>query len=154
MGSRKTDKNGLNLDLRLDSATYYMWDLGWVTVLPYDQLSSSPNTMWWPGRSGPPKGTEHTHTCDRVILPCGGNQHSPRSCWAVADSLWPRGLSSARLLCPPGLSGKNTGVGCHFLLQGIFPTQGLNPCLWHLLHWQVDCLTTEPPENCKATILP
>ena len=31
----------------------------------------------------------------------------------------------------------NTGVGCHFLLQGIFPTQGLNP---HLLHWQVDSL--------------
>ena len=27
--------------------------------------------------------------------------------------------------------GKNTGVGCHFLLQGIFPTQGLNPCLPH-----------------------
>ena len=31
--------------------------------------------------------------------------------------------------------GKNSGVGCHFLLQGIFPTQGLN---LHLLHWQVD----------------
>ena len=31
--------------------------------------------------------------------------------------------------------GRDTGVGCHFLLQGIFPTQGSNP---HLLHWQVD----------------
>ena len=31
----------------------------------------------------------------------------------------------------------NTGVGCHFLLQGIFLTQGSNP---HLLHWQVDSL--------------
>ena len=31
------------------------------------------------------------------------------------------------------VSGKPTGVGCHFLLQGIFPTQGWNP---HLLHWQ------------------
>ena len=29
--------------------------------------------------------------------------------------------------------GKNTGAGCHALLQGIFPTQGLNPCLLHLL---------------------
>ena len=44
---------------------------------------------------------------------------------------------------PPGPSvhgdslGKNTGVGCHFLLQEIFPTQGSNP---HLLHWQVDSL--------------
>ena len=46
---------------------------------------------------------------------------------------------------PPGSSvngifpGKNTGVGCHFLLQGeIFPTQGLNSHLLCLLHWQVD----------------
>ena len=39
-----------------------------------------------------------------------------------------------------GFSGKNPGMGCHFLLQGIFPTQGLNPCLLHLLHWQVDSL--------------
>ena len=32
------------------------------------------------------------------------------------------------------------GVGYHFLLQGIFPTQGLNLGLLHLLHWQVDSL--------------
>ena len=31
---------------------------------------------------------------------------------------------------PWGFLGKNTGVGCHFLLQGIFLTQGLNLCLW------------------------
>ena len=34
-----------------------------------------------------------------------------------------------RLLCPWGFPGKNTGVGCHFLLQGIFLAQGLNPGL-------------------------
>ena len=33
--------------------------------------------------------------------------------------------------------GKNTGVGCHFLLQGIVLSQGSNPCL---LHWQVGSL--------------
>ena len=38
-------------------------------------------------------------------------------------TLRPRGLQPARLLCP----GKNTRVGCHALLQGIFPTQGLTP---------------------------
>ena len=32
----------------------------------------------------------------------------------------------ARFLCPWNSPGKNTGVGCHFLLQGIFPTQALN----------------------------
>ena len=36
-----------------------------------------------------------------------------------------------RLLCPRDSLGKNTGVGCHFLLQGIFPIQGLNPGLLH-----------------------
>ena len=36
-----------------------------------------------------------------------------------------------RLLCPLNFPGKNTGVGCHFLRQGIFLTQGLNPVLPH-----------------------
>ena len=40
-----------------------------------------------------------------------------------------------RLLCPWDFPGKNTGVGCHFLLQGMFPAQGL---YLHLLHWQAD----------------
>ena len=39
---------------------------------------------------------------------------------------------------------ENTGVGCHKLLQGIFPTQGLKPRLLHLLHWQVDSLPLAP----------
>ena len=38
--------------------------------------------------------------------------------------------------------GKNAGVGCHSLLQEIFPTQGSNPSL---LHWQVDPLPSELP---------
>ena len=42
-----------------------------------------------------------------------------------------------RLLCPWNSPGKNTGVGCRFCFQGIFLTQGSNPCL---LHWQVDNL--------------
>ena len=48
-------------------------------------------------------------------------------------------------LCSWGFPGKNTGVGCRFLLQGIFPTQGLNLCLLSLLPWQEDSFTTEPP---------
>ena len=38
----------------------------------------------------------------------------------------PRGLQPARLLCPWDFPGRNTGVGCPALLQGILPTQGLN----------------------------
>ena len=40
----------------------------------------------------------------------------------VSDFLRPHGLQPARLLCPWDSLGKNTGVGCHFLLQGTFPT--------------------------------
>ena len=45
---------------------------------------------------------------------------------------------------PWNFPGKNTGAGCHFLLQGIFPTQGSNPCLFCLLHWQTGSLPAEP----------
>ena len=40
--------------------------------------------------------------------------------------------------------GKNTGVGCHFLLQSIFPTQGWNPHLLYLLQWQAGSLPLAP----------
>ena len=43
------------------------------------------------------------------------------------------------------LPGKNTGVGCYAFLQGIFPTQGLNPHLLHLLRWQVGSLPLPQP---------
>ena len=46
-----------------------------------------------------------------------------------------------RLLCPQDSLGKNTGVGCCVLLQGIFLTQGSNWCLphcrWILYHWAI-----------------
>ena len=51
----------------------------------------------------------------------------------MSDSLWPHGWQLAKLLCPWDFSDKNIGVGYHFLLQGIFLTQGSNP---GLLHWQ------------------
>ena len=41
-----------------------------------------------------------------------------------------------QFLCPWNFPSKNTGVGGHFLFQGIFPPQGLNPRLLRLLHWQ------------------
>ena len=69
----------------------------------------------------------------------------------------------ARLLCPWDSPGKNTGVDCHFLLQGIFPTQGSKPglphwrwILYHLSHqgspstrqeiilWGEDCVFIHP----------
>ena len=67
------------------------------------------------------------------------------SCSVVSDSLRPSGLQSSRFLCPWNIPDKNTGVGCLFLFQGIFLTQGLNPCLLRLLHWQAGSLPTAPP---------
>ena len=66
----------------------------------------------------------HIHTHTHIYLCCSVAS-------VVSDSLWPYGLYPARLLCPWNSPGKNTGVGCHALLQGIFPNQGLNLCLLH-----------------------
>ena len=51
------------------------------------------------------------------------------SCSVLSDSLQPCGLHPSILFCPWNFPGENTGVGCHFVLQGIFPTQGSNPGL-------------------------
>ena len=55
----------------------------------------------------------------------------------MSDSFVTLWTVPARLPCPWDSPGKNTRVGCYFLLQGIFPSQRLNPCL---LLWQVDSL--------------
>ena len=62
----------------------------------------------------------------------------------VSNSLWSYRLYvAARILSPWDFPGKNTGVGCHFLLQGIFWTQRLNSGLPHFgqalyhLTWQM-----------------
>ena len=64
---------------------------------------------------------------------------------AVSNSLWSHGLKPARLLNPWDSPGKNTGASCHFLLQGIFPTLGLNPQLLHLLHCWANSLPPGKP---------
>ena len=52
-------------------------------------------------------------------------------CMHVKSLQWCLAVCDPRLLCPWDSLGKNTGVGCHFLLQGIFPIQGSNPGLPH-----------------------
>ena len=80
--------------------------------------------------------------------------YAPVGTWVMGLNVWacsivqlcpalrPRGLRPARLLCPWDSPGKDTAVGCHALLQGIFPTQGSNQ---GLLHWQADSSPSEPP---------
>ena len=56
---------------------------------------------------------------------------------------------ATRLPCPWNSLVKNTGVSCHFLLQGIFPTRGLN---LHLLHWQVGSLPLSHQESLRKRV--
>ena len=59
------------------------------------------------------------------------------SCSVMSNPLRPHGLQSTKLLCSWNSPSRNTGVDCHFLHQGTFPIQELNPCL---LPWQADSL--------------
>ena len=74
------------------------------------------------------------------VFPVDASSNSKKvneSCSVVSDSLQPLGLYS-----PWNSPGENTGVGSLSFLQGIFPTQGLNPGLPPL---HVDSLPAEPP---------
>ena len=69
------------------------------------------------------------------------------SCTVSSDSATPRPDSSVH-----GISQARMLDGCHFLLQGVFPTQELNSCLLRLLPWQGDsfhCVTWEAPQISK-----
>ena len=57
----------------------------------------------------------------------------------VSDSETPWAVAR-QLHCPRNFPGKHPGVGCYFLLQGVFLIQGLNSSLLHLLHWQAGLL--------------
>ena len=59
--------------------------------------------------------------------------------------------SPVRLLFPWNSPGKNTGVGCFILPQGICLTQGLN---LHLLHWQMDSLPLSHQVSPRELLLP
>ena len=50
--------------------------------------------------------------------------------------------------------GKDTGGGCHALVQGIFPIQGSNLHLLCLLHWQMGSLPLVPPGKAMCTYIP
>ena len=68
----------------------------------------------------------------------GPQLHNMLSYTVMFDALQAHELQPAKLLCPWDSPGKNTGVGCHFLPQGIFRTQGSN---LPLLLWQADSLS-------------
>ena len=70
----------------------------------------------------------------------------------MRDTLWPHRLAY-QTLCPWDSPGKKSGMGCHFLLQRIFLTQGSNPSLLCLLQWQADSLPLAPPKKSNNKML-
>ena len=65
------------------------------------------------------------------------------SCLTLCNPMNP--MEPTRFLCPWNYPGKNTGVGCHFLLQEIFPTQGWNPGFLHAGRFRTIWATREAP---------
>ena len=101
---------------------------------PWWVVASAGSRFWEPSFTF---GGQIADDCDiyclliMETLVCLGAQSCPTCCDPMDCSL-------------PGSSvhgdspGKNTGVVCHALLQGILPTQGSNPSLLQLLHWQAN----------------
>ena len=135
---------------------------------------------------------DECHSCLWSQVGCGWNARMMSNDW-WEGSRWEQHESevtqSCRILCDPmdcslnsgqapppwDFPGKNTGVGCHFLLQEIFLTQGLNPgfphcrqTLYHLSHqgslnslklkgggdFACECLIDVQGEDCKRPSLP
>ena len=71
------------------------------------------------------------------VCMCARARAQSLSCVWFFTTPW---TESCRAPLSMGFSRQKYWMGCHFLLQGIFPTQGLNPGLLCLLHWQADSL--------------
>ena len=102
---------------------------------------------YWSGLPFPPSGDLPDPGIEPMSLMSSALWVCVCECSVVSESfvtLW-------AVACQDPLSmdfpGKDIGVGCHFLLQGIFPTQGSNPCLLCLLHWQASSLLLTPPKK-------
>ena len=107
--------------------------LGWEDLLEKEMATHSSILAWkipWTEEPGSPRGRKELDTTEwlhftilKVVCVL--------SCSVVSNSSQPHGLQPSRLLHPWDFPGKSTGVGCHFLLQRIFPTQGSNRGLLH-----------------------
>ena len=112
---------------------------GWMLSLTlWIWVWASSGSWWWIGKP-------------RVLQSMGlqrvGHDWATELNWTVSESLRLYRLQPTRVFCPWDFPGKNTGMGCHFLLQGIFPTQESNS---HLLHWQANSLPLSHQEALKV----
>ena len=100
--------------------------LQWVAISPFRGSSWPGTELVSPELAG---GFFTTEPPGKPICIHESESKVAQSCPTLCDPMdW---LYPTRLLHPWDFPGKNTGVGFHFLLQAIFPTQGLNPGLPH-----------------------
>ena len=111
--------------------------------LPSPGRSMLARPGWTPSRLSPHLITTPQKACEQSVYLCVlCRVPSHFSC--VQLSCDPVGCSPPGFSVHGGSPGKNTGVGCCALLQGIFLTQGSNLCLLCTTHWQAGSLPLAP----------
>ena len=121
-----------NITLIMEALDWHIYTIVYEIVSGklLNNTGSPAHALWWPRGVGLGEGKEGREGRDIYVL------YGYILVWSqsvVSDSLQPHGLWPTRLLGPWDFPGMNTGVGCHFLLQGIFLTQGSNPGLPHCM---------------------
>ena len=118
------------------------WRRKWQPTPVFLPGESQGRKAWWAAIYGVAQSQTRLKRCSSSS---SSNLHIHHECLhvctVVSDSLWPHGLKPARFLCPWDFPGKNIRGGCHFLIQGVFLTQGENLCLLHckqiLYYWVI-----------------
>ena len=120
-------------------ASPFAFDLSSIRIFPNDLVLHTTWPKYWCFSFSISPSSEYSGLISfsidwfDLLAVCIVTQLCPTLCHPLDNSL------SVSSLLPLDFSGKNTGMGGHFLLQGIFLTQGLN---LRLLHWQVEFLTS------------
>ena len=127
-------------------AKNFLWQM-WLGKYRFSFKTKVPNLIaamiiayWWLTNKSPPRNClpqPQRAISPKVMVFIFSDTRYWSVCMRVLSRVWPletHGLQPTRLLSPWNFPGKNTGVGCHFLLKEIFWSQGLNPCLLRLLH--------------------
>ena len=109
----------------------------------WDTANGKPSASLWGLLAEKAKAAE-VQPLPPFLLPVSSCMHGcavAQLCLTLA-ALW---TAATRFLYPWDFPGKDAGVGCHFLLQGTFPTQELNLCLLHCRWILYHCATWEAP---------
>ena len=117
MGSLRVGHNWAT-SLSLSLFTFMHWRRKWQPLQCSCLENPRDGGAWWAAVYG----VAQSRTWLKRLSNSGSSSRS-----VEPNSLQPHGLEPTRLLCPWDFPGKDNGVGCHLLLQGIFPTQGYEP---------------------------